>query len=459
MPDDERNLDLELLITETGVSRKEVARLINARTAATRYATSYTHTSVAGWIRRGVRPRAETVPYITEVLSGLLGRPVSAADIGLEPKGHDHQLSASVFPRDPSAALKGVADYWRTVERRDFLAHTTTFTMGAFTAPVNRWLAVQADAGRAQVAGRRIGRADIARLWDASEAARQQDSRYGGGDWRTGKVARILKLEAAPMIRGTYTEGVGRDLYRAAAELSRVVGWSAVDMGHHRVAQRHLTNALRLARLAGDVSGGCYVLSTMALQTYLAGHPGEAADMAEGAYERARHIAPARILAFAKVSQARGHARCGEAREASAALLLAESLLEQVNPATDPPWLGYFTHARLANDAVEIYRDLGNPAAALRWSVDAGAMPKEQFTRAVGIGTAILGATHVQAGNLDEGVHVGHRAIDILAHVESTRARNYVAGILAALSDRKDDRRVIEFADRAHEMIGIPRAV
>lgn len=459
MPEAERNLDLELLVTETGVSREEVARLINARTAATRYATSYTHTSVAGWIRRGVRPRAETVRCITEVLSGLLGRPVSAADIGMEPTGLNHQLAASAFPRDPSAALEGVADFWRTVERRDFLTNSRAFAMGAFTAPVNRWLNVQADPGRSQVAGRRIGRADVARLWDASEDARQQDSKYGGGDKRTGKVARILKLEAAPMLRGTYTEGVGRDLYSAAAELSRVVGWAAVDMGNHRVAQRHLTTALRLARLAGDIPGGCYVLSTMALQTYLAGHPGEAADMAEGAYERARHVAPERILAFAKVAQARGHARCGEAREASEALLLAESLLDQVRPENDPPWLAYFTHARLANDAVEIYRDLGNPAAALRWSVDAGAMPKDRFTRAVGIGAAILSATHVQAGDLDQGVHVGDRAIDILTHVESTRARGYVADILTAMAVWKDDRRVIGFADRAHEVIGISRAV
>ncbi|MDO0930048.1 sporulation protein [Streptomyces sp. TG1A-8] len=308
----------------------------------------------------------------------------------------------------------------------------------------------------AGLAGRRIGRDDVDALWHAAALARKQDARFGGGNWRTSAIARTLSVQAAPMLRGTYSDEIGRGLFTAVAELSRAVGWAAVDMGNHQSAQRHLTHALRLARLAGDVQSGCYVLSTMALQTFLAGYPAEAADMAEGAYERARHLAAPRVLAFAKLAQARAHARAGHAQDAGAALHRAETLLDQIRAEDDPPWLGYFTHARLASDAVEIHRDLALPQAALRWSREAGAMSKDQFTRAVGLRTAVVGATYMQAGEVEAGIGSGHQAMDILAPLQSVRARAYVADLLAAGGRWKRHPGIKELALRANREMRVP---
>ncbi|MEU3188835.1 sporulation protein [Streptomyces sp. NPDC006923] len=333
---------------------------------------------------------------------------------------------------------------------------TSAFIAPAFMAPATRWLSVPADPPVRGLAGRRIGRDDVTTLWHAAAFARKQDSRFGGGDWRTSAIARTLRVQAAPMLRGTYSDEIGQGLFTAAAELSRAVGWSAVDMGHHQAAQRHLTHALRLARLAGNVQSGCYVLSTMALQAFLAGHPAEAADMAEGAYERARHVAAPRVLAFAKLAEARAHARAGHAQDAGAALHRAEALLDQVRAENDPQWLGYFTHARLATDAVEIHRDLAQPKAALRWSREAGAMSKDQFTRAVGLRTAVVAATHMQAGDLEAGIDHGHQAVDILASVQSARARDYVADLLEAASRWKRNQSIRDLALRANREMRVP---
>lgn len=443
------------LIAEAGMSNKELARRLNVRAIAAGEAASYTHTSVKNWTVCGVRPRDAIVPFITNILGEALGRPVTEAEIGYASKGVRPQ-PGSLFPRDPTEALRGVADFWSTMDRREFLSVSTSFTASAFTAPVTRWLSVPTDPPVSGLAGRRIGREDVNTLWHAAALARKQDSRFGGGDWRTSAIAKTLRMQAAPMLRGTYTDEIGRGLFTAAAELSRAVGWSAVDMGHHQAAQKHLTHALRLARLAGDVQSGCYVLSTMALQAFLAGHPAEAADMAEGAYERARHVAAPRVLAFAKLAEARAHARAGHAQAAGAALHQAETLLDQVRADNDPSWLAYFTHARLASDAVEIHRDLAQPEAALRWSREAGAMNKDQFTRAVGLRTAVVGATYLQAGELEAGISSGHQAVDILATVQSTRARDYVAQLLAAGHRWKHHPGVKELAGRANREMRVP---
>jgi hypothetical protein len=444
------------LIAEAGLSNKELARRLNARAIAAGEAASYTHTSVKNWTDRGIRPRDAIVPFITSILGEALGRPVTEAEIGYASKGACPRPE-NLFPRDPIEALRGVADFWSSMDRREFLSgSTSTFAASAFMSPVTRWLAVPADPPVSGLAGRRIGRDDVNALWHAAALARKQDSRFGGGDWRTSAIARTLRVHAGPMLRGSYSDEIRRRLFTAAAELSRAVGWAAVDMNHQQAAQRHLTYALRLARLAGDVQSGCYALSTMALQTFLAGYPAEAADMAEGAYERARHAATPRVLAFAKLAEARAHARAGHAQDAGAALHRAETLLDQVRPENDPPWLAYFTHARLASDAVEIHRDLAQPQAALRWSREAGAMSKDQFTRAVGLRTAVMGATYMQTGELEAGISSGHQAVDILAPVQSVRARTYVADLLVAAGRWKRHPGIRELALRANREMRVP---
>jgi hypothetical protein len=138
---------------------------------------------------------------------------------------------------------------------------------------------------------------------------------------------------------------VGKELYAGTAELARVAGWSALDMGHHALAQRHFIQALRMARAGASLAVGCHVLTNMALQATLRGYPDEAVDMAQGAYDRARHQAAPRVLAFAKLVEARAHARLGDAPSAAAALVSSERLLEQAGtePGDEPAWIRYYT--------------------------------------------------------------------------------------------------------------------
>ena len=67
-----------------------------------------------------------------------------------------------------------------------------------------------------------------------------------------GALVRYLEHEAEPMLRGRYGEATGRRLFAAAADLTRLAGWTSYDIGAHGLAQRYFVQALRLSQAAGD---------------------------------------------------------------------------------------------------------------------------------------------------------------------------------------------------------------
>ncbi|EFL01456.1 sporulation associated protein, partial [Streptomyces sp. SPB78] len=184
--------------------------------------------------------------------------------------------------------------------------------------------------------------------------ARRWDSKYGGGDWRSSMVPECLRVEAAPLLLGAYSDDVGRALFGATAELTRLAGWMAFDTGQQEAAQRYYIQTLRLARAAADVPLGGYVLATMSLQATYRGFGDEGVDLAQAAAERNRGLATARTMSFFRLVEARAHARAKDAPAASAALRAAESWLERARPGDeDPAWLGFYGEDRFAADAAE----------------------------------------------------------------------------------------------------------
>ncbi|MDJ0386284.1 sporulation protein [Streptomyces sp. G-G2] len=452
------NSALAQLIEASGASRARLAHRVNQLAAARGVTVAYTHTSVANWTVRGMIPRTPGPACLAVALGECLGRPVTVAEIGMNRVSAPDPALGLDFPRDPGLALRAAAEHWSTVDRRTFLHSSSSFAIGAYATPTTRWLAVPADTGPAprisHPGARRVGRADLAELWEASEEARRWDSKFGGGNWKAGAVSDCLRHKAAPLLRGTYTEQVGRELFTAISELARVAAWSAFDMGHHQAAQRDFIQSLRLARAAGNVEAGAYTLATMSLQATLRGYHQDAIDMAQGAYDRARHIAAPRVLAFIKLAEARAHAKAADTRAASAALAVCEALLGSVRPGSrDPEWIAYLTHGRISADATEIHRDLGKPAAALRWDAQAAVMPSGVFTRAVGIRAAVVASTHLRARELDLGLTMGERAVTILRQVRSTRAHDYLRSLNHELTPWAAEPQVNDFLHRSRQVL------
>ncbi|MER5635592.1 sporulation protein [Kitasatospora sp. NPDC002227] len=438
-----------------GASRKSLALRVNQLAREAGLATTYTHTSVANWCRRGMVPDWPVPGLLAQAIGERLGRPVQLAEIGMADAQHPVAAAGLDFPRDPADAVRVATSFWSTVNRRDFLTGTG-FAVSAFATPVTRWLVTPTDDSATHRGRGRVGAADLAELREAADDARRWDSKYGGGSWKANSVTSCLRERAVPLLNGSFSDEVGRELFSVTAELSRLAGWTAFDVGRHDAAQRHFIQALRLARAGRDVQLGCYVLTTMAMQTLLRGFAGEAIDMAQGAFERAKGQAAPRVLAFTKLIEARAHARDRNARAASAALAASEQLLDRARESADEPaWIDFYHHARLSADAAEIFRDLENPKAALAWNARAAAMPTGAFTRSVGIRLAIVGTAHLQSRDLDQGLRLGHRAVDVLAPVHSARALDYVREFTAALTPWRREPHVADFLHRTRQELAV----
>ncbi|WP_326725872.1 MULTISPECIES: sporulation protein [unclassified Streptomyces] len=450
------NTDLARLIEASGASHKSLALRVNQLAHLAGIETDYSHTSVANWCRRGMTPKWPVPKLLAQAIAERLGQPVSLGEIGM---GEAETIDASVgldFPRDPADAVRAATTFWSFVNRRDFLAGTG-FAASAFTTPVTRWLVTPADDTAERRSGQQVGQADLDELRAAADDARHWDSKYGGGNWKANSVTDCLDHRAAPLLRGSFSDTIGRELFSVTAELSRLAGWTAFDVGQHDAAQRHFIQALRLARAGGDVQLGCYVLTTMAMQTLMRGFASDAVDMTQGAFNRAKNQATPRVLAFTKLIEARAHARENDPRAACRALAASENLLGQAleNSGDEPAWIDFYHHARLSADAAEIFRDLKNPKAALAWNRRAAGMPSGAFTRSVGMRLAIVATAHLQARDLERGLTLGHRSVDILARVQSSRALDYVREFNTALAPWRREPAVREFTQRTRKELGV----
>ncbi|MET8127745.1 sporulation protein [Streptomyces sp. NPDC005065] len=303
----------------------------------------------------------------------------------------------------------------------------------------------------------RVGHSDVTKLREAAQDARRWDSKYGGGDWRSSMVPECLRVDAAPLLLGSYSDEVGRALFGAAAELTRLAGWMAFDTGQQEAAQRYYIQALRLARAAADVPLGGYVLASMSLQATYRGFADEGVDLAQAAVERNRGLATARTMSFFRLVEARAHAKASDAPAAGAALKAAESWLERSREGdADPSWLGFYSYDRFAADAAECYRDLKAPRQVRRFTEQALSRPTEEFVRSHGLRLVVSAVAELESGNLDAACAAGTRAVEVAGRISSARTTEYVRDLLHRLEPYGDEPRVAELRERARPLLVAP---
>ncbi|MFB7190089.1 sporulation protein [Streptomyces sp. NPDC056230] len=303
----------------------------------------------------------------------------------------------------------------------------------------------------------RVGHSDVSKLREAAQDARRWDSKYGGGDWRSSMVPECLRVDAAPLLLGSYSDEVGRALFGAAAELTRLAGWMAFDTGQQEAAQRYYIQALRLARAAADVPLGGYVLASMSLQATYRGFADEGVDLAQAAVERNRGLATARTMSFFRLVEARAHAKASDAAAAGAALKAAEGWLERSRGGdADPSWLGFYSYDRFAADAAECHLDLKAPRQVRRFTEQALSRPTEEFVRSHGLRLVVSAVAELESGNLDAACAAGTRAVEVAGRISSARTTEYVRDLLHRLEPYGHEPRVAELRERARPLLVAP---
>lgn len=500
------NEKLGTVLALAGISNAGLARRVNDLGAQRGLTLRYDKTSVARWVSKGMVPQGAAPHLIAAAIGSKLGRPVPLHEIGLADADPAPEVGLA-FPRDVRAAVKAATDLYRLDlhgGRRGgggiWQSLAGSFAVSAYATPASRWLITPADSsvardpetaasstagtvgtGSTAAAGSaeggadaaangqagggdsetpsplRVGHTDVAKLREAADEARRWDSKYGGGDWRSSMVPECLRVDAAPLLLGAYTDEVGRSLFGATSELTRLAGWMAFDTGQQEAAQRYYIQALRLARAAADVPLGGYVLASMSLQATYRGFADEGVDLAQAAVERNRSLATARTMSFFRLVEARAHAKASDSHACGAALSDAESWLERAREGdADPSWLDFYSYDRLAADAAECYRDLKAPRQVRRFTEKALSKPTEEFVRSHGLRLVVSAVAELESGNLDAACAAGARAVEVAGRISSARTNEYVRDLLHRLEPYGDEPRVAELREQARPLLAAP---
>jgi hypothetical protein len=295
----------------------------------------------------------------------------------------------------------------------------------------------------------KVGAGDIAALRAVGDLFRGLDHAYGGGHARQALV-RYLEHEGEAMLRGSYGEALGRRLFAAVADLTRLAGWTSYDIGAHGLAQRYFVQALRLAQAAGDRVYGGYVLVTMSRQAVYLGHGREAVQLARVAQQGVGSGAPAVVQALLHSAEARGHGLLGEIRACSAALARAERSLGAARAGDDvPSWARFFDEAQLADEFGHCHRDLQQYRAAAQHAERSLQLRAPGYARSRLFCRTVLASARLGLGEVDVACALGIEAMQQAAEMRSVRAVEYVRDFGRRLEPYRDAPAVRAFHDRA----------
>ncbi|MET9851161.1 regulator [Streptomyces ossamyceticus] len=464
------NRQLAALIAEAGFSNAGLARRVDQLGLEHGLDLRYDKTSVTRWLR-GQQPRGTTPALIAEVFTRRLGRRLTAQDLGLDACAPVY--AGLEFAATPEEAIDIVSGLWRKDSGSHAELRKIAFTPAGLVVPSRDWLIGRADdrVGRGDPAatrvppqgrpavprqrsqtergpGQKVTSGDIAALRSVGELFRALDNAYGGGHARQALV-RYLEHEAEPMLRGAYGEQVGRRLFAAAADLTRLAGWTSYDIGAHGLAQRYFVQALRLAQAAGDRAYGAYVLITMSRQAVYLGHGREAVQLARVAQQGVGSAVPPAVQSLLHAVEARGHAVLGEVRASTAALVRAERALEAARPGDEVPyWARFFDEAQLADEFGHSHRDLQQYRAAAQHAERSLQLRAPAFARSRLFCRVVLASARLGLGELDQACQLGAEAAGQAAEMRSVRAVEYVRDFERRLEPYRDAAPVRGYRDK-----------
>lgn len=348
------NRALAALIEQAGWTHAVTAQHVNAVAAELGERIHYDRSAIGHWLT-GTVPRPEAVRAAVEAFRRRLDR----ADLAPSHLGWPAQPAGRPWQDDP----------WRgdpvarlaTLGEDDLLNRRTVLTAGTFTLAALSGLSAEK---RFQRYAGRTGAGDVARIRAATASLADLDDQYGGGHARAA-VAAYLSRDVTPLLR----EATGRarpDLFAAAAELSYLAAYMAMDAGANALAQRYYISTVRLADEAGDLVLRATALRSMAVQAAELGHDGEALALADAAASALGGHGPRRTLAWITGMRAEANAAAGARWDALSLLHRTETQLERADSPPETEWTGNYRRESLEHQIGLTLTQLGDHATAAR---------------------------------------------------------------------------------------------
>ncbi|MER6116246.1 tetratricopeptide repeat protein [Streptomyces sp. NPDC001743] len=405
----------------------------------------------AAAVRRSAREIGEQVAcdarYIGRVESGEIRCPnyayervfrhmfpgATLADLGFSPResvrGRGARPAADPPPpTSPLLVLGSDTDEESDVLRRAFMTSGTTAVAAASLG-----LGLGGPAAASVPAQRRVGEAEVSAVEKAVRQIRLLDDRHGG-DGLYRRASQPLRAAYTLLDSGTTTRRSTADrLHAGAGELAISVGWLAHDSGRFDDARSHYAEALATARLAGDPALEAHAFCNASFLARDTGRPRESVRAAEAGQRAARPLGSPRLLALLALREAGGRAGLGDRTGCEKALGRAHTAFGKGPSAADPEWMTFFREAELEMLEAQCWSALGDWSRAARHARRATRLQDPHFTRNLALYRAELTWDLARAGLTEEAAATGHRVLDLLDQVQSTRIRSMLSDAVTVL--------------------------
>ncbi|MEU5612436.1 hypothetical protein AB0H03_27535 [Streptomyces sparsogenes] len=453
------NHALAAALKESGCSYASLALRVNELGRRQGHCSNYDKASVTRWLRGG-QPRGTTPELIAAVLSHRLGRPVAPAELGFIPDRQRPVVArALAYREDVAETLHTLAELGSTDISRRGLLGAVPFVAGALLTPQREWLLwlVESQDAAGPAAGAPAAAADAGRIEQVRAAISmfdEMDNRFGGGQVRA-SIVLYLSSEVVPMLqRRGLAAGERRELFTAAAKLAAMAGWSSYDHAEYGLAQRYMTQALRLCAEGGDrVLGGQILAGLSHLATNL-GQPQAGVELARVGVATAKHAGSPLGLMRLHAMAARGFAALDQPREAARELRAADAALDASRGAEEESeWVRFLDHHYLEAEAALCFRDLGNAAEAER-AADESVRANGDRRRRQAISRSVLATAHLQQNRLDEAIGTANEALEALSGVHSERSIQALRDFRTRLRPHRGEPLVRDFELRSRALLG-----
>ncbi|MCX4731927.1 tetratricopeptide repeat protein [Streptomyces sp. NBC_01363] len=422
----------------------------------------------AAAVRRSAREIGEQVAcdarYIGRVESGEIRCPnyayervflhmfpgTTLADLGFSPRETVRGRGARTTAESPPPpTLHSDPDEESDVLRRVFMTSGTT-TMA--TATLGPCLGSTSAAAAAPPDPYRVGESEVSAVEKAVRQIRLLDDRHGG-DGLYRRASRPLRAAYALLDSGAATKRSTADrLHAGAGELAISVGWLAHDSGRFEDARSHYAEALATARVAGDPALEAHAFCNTSFLARDTGRPRESVRAAEAGQRAAQPLGSPRLLALLALREAGGRAGLGDRTGCERALGRAHTAFGRGPCDADPEWMTFFREAELEMLEAQCWSALGDWSRAARHARRATRLQDPHFTRNLALYRAELTWDLARAGRAAEAATAGHRVLDLLDRVQSTRIRAMLAEAVGVLMPQRGVAEVGEFLERHAEV-------
>jgi transcriptional regulator with XRE-family HTH domain len=309
------------------------------------------------------RPTDELARLLDDVLDtgGVLTRLMEL----LSPNGPGSKRAPQTqivdgWPQSPADTVDAVTNLW-TADLRRRSVITAVWAAAAVAEPLRRWLSDPVDDDAGKAGQHRVGQADVDVLWTMCTAFADADHQLGGGYARD-TLMHYAGATVTPLLRSSYTDHIGRQLFAAAARLCDVAGFMCFDSGRpgQGLAQKYFLSALRMAKISGDLALGAHILTDLSMQAQYLQHTAEALSLAEAAVTTAGRSGSPSTRARCHAIHARALAQSGDRAASGQAIAQADRALDRTDGDIEPTWIKFFTRQQLATEAIYASAELGD---------------------------------------------------------------------------------------------------